>query len=374
MAVKRDYYEVLGISRNATDEEIKKAFRKLAFQYHPDHNHGDGAADRFKEINEAYEVLSDPDKRAAYDRFGHGGAEGLFGRGFEGFDFGGFGDIFDAFFGGATTTTRQAPQRGADLQYNLTITFEEAAFGCEKEISISRTENCSLCQGVGSKPGSQPTRCPNCNGTGQVRRVQQTIFGRFVNTTTCSQCHGEGRIITEPCPQCRGTGREKQQRSIMVKIPPGVDDGSQLRLSGEGEAGLRGGPPGNLYITLSVLPHEFFARDGDNILYELPINFAQAALGAEVEVPTLDGKVNLKVPAGSQTGKVFRFKGQGVPHLHRGGCGDQLVTLLVVTPESLTEKQRQLFEELASSFSPANMPPPEKWEGLLDRLKNVFGA
>ena len=374
MAIKRDYYEVLGISRNATDEEIKKAFRKLAFQYHPDHNHGDGAADRFKEINEAYEVLSDADKRAAYDRFGHGGAEGLFGRGFEGFDFGGFGDIFDAFFGGATTATRQAPRRGADLHYSLTITFEEAVFGCEKEMSISRTENCSLCHGVGSKPGSQPIRCPNCNGTGQVRRVQQTIFGRFTNTTTCSQCHGEGRIITEPCPQCRGTGKEKCQRSILVKIPAGIDGGSQLRLSGEGEAGLRGGSQGNLYITLSVLPHQFFVRNGDNLLYELPINFAQAALGTEVEVPTLDSKVKLKIPAGGQTGKVFRLKGQGVPHLHRGGRGDQLITLLVVTPESLTKKQRQLFEELASSFSPENMPPPEKWEGLLDRLKNVFGA
>jgi len=308
MAIKRDYYEVLGVDRTATDEEIKKAFRKLAFQYHPDHNHDDGSTDRFKEINEAYEVLSDSDKRAAYDRFGHGGAEGLFGRGFEGFDFGGFGDIFDAFFGGATTATRQAPRRGADLHYKLNITFEEAAFGCEREIDISRTENCSLCQGVGSKPGSQPARCQNCNGTGQVRRAQQTIFGRFVNTTTCSQCHGEGRIITEPCPQCRGTGREKRQRNIMVKIPAGVDDSSQLRLSGEGEAGLRGGSMGNLYITLSVLPHEFFSRDGDNILYELPINFAQAALGAEVEVPTLDGKVKLKVPAGSQTVKSFGLK------------------------------------------------------------------
>ena len=374
MPTKRDYYDILGVGRNATDEEIKKAFRKLAFQYHPDHNHGDGSTDKFKEINEAYEVLSDADKRAAYDRFGHGGAEGLFGRGFEGFDFGGFGDIFDAFFGGVNTATRQTPQRGTDLHYSLTITFEEAAFGCEKEISISRTENCSSCHGVGSKPGSQPSRCPNCNGIGHVRRTQQTIFGRFVNTTPCSQCHGEGRIITEPCPQCRGTGREKRQRNIMVKILAGVDGGSQLRLSGEGEAGFRGGSRGNLYITLSVLPHEFFSRNGDTILYELPINFAQAALGAEVEVPTLDGEVKLKVPAGSQTGKLFRLKGRGVSHLHRGGRGDQLVTLLVITPESLTKKQRQLFEELASSFSPENMPSPEKLEGLLDRFKNVFGV
>ncbi len=353
MAAKRDYYEVLGIAKNATDEEIKRAFRKLAFKYHPDHNRGDGAEEKFKQVNEAYEVLSDLDKRTAYDRFGHGGAEGLFGRGFEGFNFGGFGDVFDAFFGGATTATRQAPQQGADLRYRLTITFEETAFGCEKEINILRTENCSLCQGIGCKPGSQPSHCPNCNGTGQVRRVQQSIFGRFTSATTCSQCHGEGRIITEPCPQCRSTGKEKRQRSILVKIPAGVDDGTQIRLMGEGETGTRGGSSGNLYITLSVLPHQFFTRDGDNILYELPINFAQAALGIEVEVPTLDGKVKLKSPAGCQTGKVFQLKNKGIPHLHRRGRGDLLVTLRVVTPDKLTKKQHQLFQELANELKPS---------------------
>ena len=373
MPAKRDYYEVLGIGRNATDEEIKRAFRKLAFKHHPDHNHQDGAEERFKEVNEAYEALSDPDKRAAYDRFGHGGAEGFFGRGFEGFDFGGFGDIFDAFFGGATTATRQAPRRGADLHCNIAITFEEAAFGYEKEITISRTENCSLCHGVGARPGSQPSRCPNCNGTGQVRRVQQSIFGRFTNIATCSRCHGEGRIITDPCPQCRGTGVEKRQRSILVKIPGGVDDSSQIRLSGEGEAGVRGGSAGNLYISLSVKPHEFFIRDNDNVLYELPINFAQAALGTEVQIPTLDGKIKLKVPAGSQTGKVFHLKGQGIPHLRRNGRGDQLVTLFVVTPEKLSGRQRQLFQELADSLGSANMPP-EKREGLLGRFRNVSDA
>ena len=350
MRVKRDYYEVLGVDKNATDEEIKKAFRKLAFEYHPDRNHQDGAEERFKEINEAYEVLSDQDKRAAYDRFGHGGSEGFFSRGFEGFDFGGFGDIFDAFFGGAATATRQAPRQGADMHCNIIITFEEAAFGCEKDINISRTESCSVCNGVGCKPGSQPSRCPACNGSGQVRQVQQSIFGRFTNITTCSQCRGEGRIITEPCPQCRGTGREKRQRNILVKIPAGVDDGSQIRLRGEGEAGAKGGPSGNLYITLSVKRHEFFVRDGDNILYELPINFVQAALGAEVEVPTLDGKTKLSIPAGSQTGKVFRLKDKGILHLHRNGRGDQLVTLVVVTPKKLTDKQHQLFQELAKSF------------------------
>ena len=353
MVTKRDYYEVLGIARNATDEEVKKAFRKLAFKYHPDRNRDDGAEERFKEVNEAYEVLSDPDKRTAYDRFGHGGTEGIFGRGFEGFNFGGFGDIFDAFFGGTTTANRQAPQQGADLHYRFTITFEESAFGCEKEINILRTENCSLCQGIGCKPGSQPSRCPNCNGSGQVRRTQQSIFGRFTSTTTCPQCRGEGRIITEPCSRCRGTGREKRQRSISVKIPAGADNGTQIHLMGEGEAGVRGGSSGNLYIILSVQPHHFFTRDGDNTLYELPINFAQAALGAEVEVPTLDGEVKLKIPTGCQTGRVLELKNKGIPHLHRRGRGDHLVTLRVVTPDKLTRKQQQLFEELANSLDPA---------------------
>ena len=367
MPTKRDYYEVLGIGRDATEEEIRRAFRKLAFKYHPDHNHDDRAGERFKEVNEAYEVLSDPDKRAAYDRFGHGGAEGLFGRGFEGFDFGGFGDIFDAFFGGAATATRQAPQRGADLSYGITITFEEAALGCEREINISRTENCSSCQGVGSKPGSQPSRCPNCNGSGQVRRVHQSLFGRFTHTTTCPQCHGEGRIITEPCPQCRGTGKEKHKRDILVNIPAGVDNGSRIRLRGEGEVGRRGGSSGDLYITLSVKEHEYFTRYNDDLLYELPINFAQAALGTEVEVPNLNGKTKLKIPAGSQTGQVFRLKGQGIPHLRGSGCGDQLVTLFVVTPDSLTEKQRQLLQELGDSLGSANMPKPKKWQGFSRR-------
>ncbi len=353
MPAKRDYYEVLGIARNATAEEIKKAFRKLAFKYHPDHNHTDGAEGKFKEVNEAYEVLSDLDKRAAYDRFGHSGADDLFGRGFEGFDLGGFGDIFNTFFGRATAANRQAPQRGTDLHCQIAISLEEAAFGSEREINISRSENCSLCHGIGSKPDSKPTRCPNCNGTGQVRRTQQSIFGRFTNITTCPQCHGEGKIITDPCPQCRGTGKEKHQRSISVKIPAGVDDNTQIRIKGEGNAGTRGGPSGNLNITLSVKQHELFIRDGDDLLYELPINFAQAALGAEVEVPTLNGEAKLKIPAGSQTSKVFRLKNKGIPHLNSRGCGDQLVTLLVVTPESLTEKQRQLFQELDQSLSPA---------------------
>ena len=367
MPTKRDYYEVLGIDRNATEEEIRKAFRKLAFKYHPDHNHDDKSGERFKEVNEAYEVLSDPEKRSAYDRFGHAGAEGFFGRGFEGFDFGGFGDIFDAFFGGATTATRQAPQRGADLSCGITITFEEAALGCEKEINIPRTENCSLCQGVGSKPGTQPSRCPNCSGSGQVRRVHQSLFGRFAHTATCNQCHGEGRIITDPCPQCRGSGKERFKRNISFRIPAGVDNGSQIRLSGEGEAGARGGSTGDLYISLSVKEHELFTRHNDDLIYELPINFVQAALGTEVEVPTLDGKAKLKIPAGSQTGQVFKIKGQGIAHLRRDGRGNLLVTLFVVTPDSLTAKQRQLLQELGDSLSPTNMPNPKKWKGFWQR-------
>lgn len=353
MPAKRDYYEILGIDRNASEERIKSAFRKLAFKYHPDHNREDGTDEKFKEINEAYEVLSDSDKRATYDRFGHSGADGFFAQGFEGFNFSGFGDIFDAFFGGATTATRQAPQRGADLQRKLTITFEEAVFGVEKEINILRTEHCSLCQGTGSRPNSEPSQCPSCNGNGQVRQVRQSIFGRFTNITTCPRCHGEGRIITDPCPQCRGRGEEKHERSILVKIPAGVEHGSRIRLNGEGDIGVRGGPSGNLYISLSVKQHEFFTRDGDNILYELLINVVQATLGVEVEVPTLDGNVKLKLPAGSQTDQLFRLKKKGIPHLHGSGRGDQFVRLLVVTPDSLTKRQRQLFEELAETLGPA---------------------
>lgn len=373
MPAKRDYYEVLGVARDASGEEIKRAYRKLAFKYHPDHNGEDGASERFKEVTEAYEALSDPEKRSLYDRFGHSGIDGIFGRGFEGFDFGGLGDIFDSFFGGATTTARQAPQRGNDLRFGINISFEEAAFGCKKEINISRIENCSVCQGTGSKPGSDPSRCPDCNGSGQVRQVRQSLFGRFVSTVTCGRCRGEGRIITEPCSQCGGTGREKRERTISVAIPHGVDDGSQMCLRGQGQAGSRGGSPGDLYVALSVEEHECFLRDGDDILYELPINIAQAALGAEIEVPTLDGKTTLKIAAGSQTGTVLRLKGKGVPHLRRNGRGDELVTLFVVTPDKLTRQQRHLMEELASSLGSADMPPAEH-KGWLDRLRANRGA
>ena len=351
MAEKRDFYEVLGVPKDAGEDDIKKAFRTLAFKYHPDRNPEKDAEDRFKEINEAYEVLSDPQKRAAYDHFGSGGAGG-FGQGFQGFDVGGFGDIFEAFFGGAATATRQGPQRGGDLLHQMSITLEEAAFGVEKEIIVSRSEHCSVCQGTGAKPGTQPIRCTNCNGTGQVRRVQQSIFGRFTNVTPCPRCRGEGKIIAEPCQQCHGTGRERRQRNLAVKVPAGVDNGSRIKLSGEGEAGARGGPPGDMYIDLSVKQHQLFTREEDDLVFELRTNIVQAALGAEVEVPTLDGPTKLKIPAGSQTGAVFRLRNRGIPHLRSGGRGDELVHLRVVTPESLSKRQRELFEELAQTMAP----------------------
>ncbi len=373
MATKRDYYEVLGIGRNATDEDIKKSFRKLAFKYHPDHNKEDHSGEAFKEINEAYEVLSDSDKRAAYDRYGHAGIDSSYGRGFEGMDFGGFGDIFDAFFGGSATSTHQGPQQGSDLKASLTITFEEAVFGAEKNLKISRVENCSVCHGLGSKPGTSSSRCPNCNGTGQIRRVQQSIFGRFSNVSTCNRCHGIGTIITDPCPQCRGSGKERVEREINVKTPPGVDNGAQLVMRGEGDSGSRGGPSGNLYIQVTVKPHEYFIRRGDDIIYELSVNFIQAALGDEVEVPNLAGKTRIKIPSGSQTGKLFRLKGQGVSHLQRSGRGDQLILLVVLTPEQLNDKQRQLLKDLGNSLTPENTPSPEKWRKWIDGVRDAYG-
>lgn len=371
---KRDYYEVLGIERDASDDDIKKAFRKLAFKYHPDHNREEEGGEAFKEVNEAYQVLSDRDKRSVYDRYGHTGSETSFGRGFEDVDLSGFGDIFDAFFGGATAPAHQGPQTGNDQKTNLTLTFEESVFGCEKELHIPRIEHCSVCHGLGSKPGVNPTRCPTCNGSGQIRRAQQSIFGRFTNVATCSRCRGEGSIITEPCLKCQGSGRERADRTISIKIPPGVDNSAQVVMRGEGDSGSKGGPNGNLFINLTVKPHAFFVRREDDIIYELPINFVQAALGDEVEVPGLAGKTKIKIPPGSQTGKVFRLKGQGVTHLKRNGRGDQIILLVVVTPETLNDKQRQLLKELGASLTGQNMPAPEKWKNWLDGAKDAFGG
>jgi molecular chaperone DnaJ len=366
-----DYYDTLGVPRTAGADEIKRAFRRLAMEYHPDRNQKPGAEARFKAINEAYEVLSDPDKRAAYDRFGVAGLNGMGERGFEGFgNFSGFGDIFDAFFGGAATRARRTAQRGRDLHDEVTITFEQAAIGTEKEIELTRLENCSICGGRGSEPGSQPDKCPSCNGAGEVRRVQQSIFGQFVNVATCERCHGEGRIISRPCTACRGSGRERKQRKLVIKIPPGVDTGSQMRLSGEGEAGLNGGGPGNLYVTINVEVHQYFRREGDDLVYDLPINFAQAALGDEVEIPTLDGQTSLKIPAGTQSGRVFQLRDKGMPHLRGGGRGDELVNVRVITPANLSKDQRRLFEQLSGTLGKATNPHEDK--GIFGRLRDEF--
>jgi molecular chaperone DnaJ len=354
---KRDYYEVLGVSRSATDDEIKKAFRRLAKQYHPDANKEQGAEARFIEINEAYEVLSDAQKRSAYDRFGHAGVTNGAGAGAAGFngDFGGFGsinDLFETFFASASASQRRSgSQRGADLRYDLTITFEQAVFGCQKDIELPRWENCTTCSGSGAAPGTSTARCSACQGTGEIRRVQQSIFGQFVNVTMCERCRGEGRVITTPCEKCRGQGRVRNNRRVKVNIPAGVDDGINVRVTGEGEVSSRGGTPGNLYVILSVKPHPFFKRNGNDIIYELPISFTQAALGADVEVPIMDEKTEnktatLKIPPGTQSGRTFRLKNMGVPVVHSTARGDQHVTVKVVTPTNLSPEEKRHFEEL----------------------------
>ncbi|MEK7214347.1 MAG: molecular chaperone DnaJ [Chloroflexota bacterium] len=371
---KRDYYEVLGIARGASEEEIKKAFRKLAFQFHPDRNKETSAEARFKEINEAYEILSDSEKRASYDRYGPEGVNGS-GRGFEGFEgFGGFGDIFDAFFGGTATRGRQGPAAGSDLRYHMEITFEEAVFGVEREIEIQRRELCSRCRGARSEPGSQMARCTTCNGSGEVRRAQQSIFGQFVNVVTCAACRGQGQRITNPCTQCQGSGSEQRTKRIAVKIPAGVDSGNQLRLSGEGDAGARGGPAGNLYVAISVQEHEFFTREDDNILVELQLNLAQAALGATLTVPTIEGPAEIKIPPGTESGELFRLRGKGVPHLQGSKRGDELVKVRVDIPNQLTDEQRRLLTELAKTFEPIGGPSSQEDKGLFGKLKDVLGG
>jgi molecular chaperone DnaJ len=370
MAIDREYYDVLGVPRGASAEEIKRAFRKLAMKYHPDRNKSPDAEERFKAIGQAYEVLSDPERRAAYDRFGVAGVDSPFAKPFEGFGFGGFGDIFDAFFSG-TTARRRTPQRGADLRYNLRLSFEDAVFGCEKEIEIVRTELCSRCNGLRAEPGTQPEKCPNCDGGGEVRRVQQSIFGQFINVATCDRCAGEGRVVPQPCSNCRGSGREKQAKKIEVRIPAGVDSGSQMRISGEGESGSRGGPRGNLYLVLSVRPHKLFKRDDHDLLYDLDINIGQAALGDMVEIPTLDGPYEMSIPAGTQSGQTFGLRGQGVPHLRGSGRGDLLVRVRVVTPRGLSPEQKELLKELATSLGTDVTPQDEK--GFFDKIKDALG-
>jgi len=371
---KRDYYEVLGVSKNATKEEIKKAYRKLSKQYHPDINKQPDAAEKFKEIKEAYEVLSDDQKRAHYDQFGHTDPNQGFG-GFGGadFDFGGFGgfeDIFSSFFGGTRRRDPNAPRAGADLQYTMTLRFEEAAFGKETDIEIPREETCDTCHGSGAKPGTKKETCSHCRGTGQISIEQATPFGRIVNKRVCHHCSGTGQLIKEKCTTCSGSGRVKKRKKIHVKIPAGIDDGQQLRVAGQGEAGINGGPPGDLYIVFRVEPHEFFERDGDDIYCEIPLTFAQAALGDEIEVPTLHGKVKLKVPSGTQTGTKFRLKGKGVPNVRGYGHGDQHILVRVVTPVKLTEKQKQLLREF-DQLGGQSMHQ-EAHDSFFDRVKKAF--
>ena len=356
MATKRDYYSVLEVSRDATEEEIRKAFRRKALEYHPDRNKSPGAAERFKEVNEAYQVLTDPERRAQYNRFGHAGAGAQaggagFGRGFGIDDFlGGYGSIFEAFFGrGATTQTRAFA--GADVETQLRISFAEAAFGASKEVTVRRMEACRRCGGSRSEPGQQTDACSNCKGSGEVRRTHRSIFGQFVERGACPTCQGEGRVVTHPCAECRGRGIQQQQRQIRVDVPAGVENASRLHLRGEGDAGQRGGPPGDLFIRLRVDPHSLFQRSGYDILYDLDLTFPQTALGDEVRVPTLEGEVALKVPPGTQVSTVFRLKGHGIPHLGRGRTrGDELVTVRVKTPTKLTKEQRKLLEALRRTF------------------------
>jgi molecular chaperone DnaJ len=372
---KQDYYDVLGVSRTASADDIKKAYRKLAMQYHPDRNSEPDAEARFKQVTEAYEVLCDPEKRALYDRYGHAATSGEnpFARGFDGFSgFGGLGDIFDAFFGGQQGRSRRGPARGADVRRSITLNFEEAVFGADKEFEVQSLEICSVCNGLRAEPGTEPKRCPSCNGTGEVRRAQQSIFGQFVNVTACDRCRGEGRIVETPCKHCRGAGREKKKRKLSVKIPAGVDAGSQMRLTGEGEIGANGGPRGNLYLQINVKAHEVFRRDEDDILLDLHLNFAQVALGDEVEVPTIDGEPHeLRVPAGTQTGELFIVKGRGVPHLRGNGRGDMIVRANVVTPKNLSKDQKDLLKQLAESMGSEVKPQEDR--GFMGKIKDALG-
>lgn len=377
---KRDYYEVLGVEKNASEADIKKAYRKLARQYHPDVNPGDKEAEaKFKEATEAYEVLSDPEKKARYDQFGHAGFDpnGFGGAGFGGQDFGGFGDIFDMFFGGGFGgQTRKGPRKGADLRFDLTIEFEEAAFGAEKTISLPRWEACNSCHGSGAKKGTHAETCSRCRGTGQVAHTQRTPLGQFQTIRTCPECHGEGKVIKHPCPQCSGKGKVKKIKQVQIKIPAGVDTGSRLRMAGEGEAGELGGPPGDLYIYINVKPHKYFERHGDDIYYEFPINFVQAALGAEVEIPTIEGKVKFKIPEGVQTDTIFRLKGKGIKNIQGYGKGDQHVKIKVVTPRGLTPEQKELLRKLGNSFGVEQNKIDETGENkdksFFERVKDAF--
>ena len=359
MAEKRDYYEVLGLQKGASADEIKKSYRKLAKENHPDLHPGDkGCEERFKEINEAYEILSDDDKRAKYDQYGHAAFDpnAGFGGGFGGFDgFGDLGDIFgDLFggfgFGGGTRSNPNAPRRGDNIRASVSISFEEAAFGCQKEINVGRVDLCPDCHGSGCAEGTTPEVCPDCKGSGTVRTTTRTPFGMAQSTAPCSKCRGTGKIIHQPCKTCRGSGSVRKQQKISVNSPAGIDDGQTISLRGQGNSGINGGDRGDLLVTVIVRPHARFEREGTSVLLEQEISYAQAVLGAEIEVPTLDGKVKLTIPEGTQPGAVFRLRGKGIPYLRGSGRGDQFVSITMAVPKNLTSSQKELLRQFAASM------------------------
>ncbi len=381
----RDFYEVLGVAKTASPDEIKKAYRRLARQYHPDVNPDPTAEESFKEVAAAYEVLSDPDKRARYDRFGMAGVNGANGFSSEGFGFGGLEDIFDFMnnFAGFSTgqsrrNVRNRPRAGRDIRYDMNLTFEESIFGAEKEIEITRLEKCEHCDGNGAEPGTQPRRCPDCNGTGEIRQMRATLLGNMVEMMPCPRCRGRGEVVDTPCKECRGSGTVRKSRKLKVSIPGGVDDTTRLRVVNEGEPGENGGPNGNVQIFFHVAPHEFFRRRENDILLDMKINVSQAALGAAINVPTVDGDESLTIPAGTQSGKVFRIKGHGVPKIRSDGMssgrGDQLVIVQVVVPTKLSAEQRRLFEELGQTLGGADVEPQKSGKGFFDRVLDFFGG
>lgn len=378
MASKRDYYEVLGISRDANENDIKKAYRTLAKKYHPDHNNGDGNAEAsFKEVNEAYNVLADQKKRAQYDRYGHDAVNGNGFSGFEGFgdfNFGGVSDIFETFFGrgfsGSDTRKRNGPRKGADLRNAVEISFEEAAFGIRKEISLNRTEECGACGGTGAKKGTTPETCPECKGAGEIKYKQSTPFGQFVNARTCGTCGGEGKVVRDPCEKCKGKGRVKNKVKVKISIPAGIEDGQTISIRGEGDAGYRGGPSGDLLVDVRVKQHVLFKRRGNDVIIEVPITFVQSALGSEIEVPTLNGTVKYNIPDATQTGTVFKLKGKGIPDLRSGVRGDQYIKVNVEVPEKLNAEQKELLRKFAEI---SGDECHEQRKGFFKKMKDVLG-
>ena len=375
---KRDYYEVLGLARTCSDDDIKKAYRRLALQYHPDRNNAPEATERFKEATEAYQVLSDSEKRNLYDRYGHSAFDRAGGVG--SVDFSNFvglsiEDLFESFFGTpGQRGARQRVQRGQDLRYDLHITLEEAVFGTSKEIGLTKNATCSKCTGSGMEPGSQPAKCTRCEGSGEIRRVQQSIFGQFVNVTLCDRCNGEGQIIADPCTQCQGRGAVRSKTTVVVDVPAGADEGIQLRLNGQGEPAPRGGVPGHLYVVLHVQPHRFFKRQGNDLLLEMPVNVAQAALGDDFPIPTLDGKeISLKLPAGTQSGRIIRVRGEGVAFLREHGRGDLQVHIKVRTPTDLNDEQKKLLRQLGGTFGSTSNTPTEN-KSFFEKVKDVFSG